>query len=207
MSTFSTSLLTWRMANKPIRVVVLGAASSVNLSQHTSLINKAWTSRHGLHDKELAHHNQANVNSENNVCASTPRFHDDDGTAPLPFGSASRKITMPSDRLSVFLHSTTLKRQTVTLDHEATFVETWHVQFQTTRQNRCLHGFGERRGALIPHLVVVETEDRPRWCWPCNASQKRPHNAANGSTHAATQRSTSVVKVPHRECHVRMHTI
>ena len=148
------------MANKPIRGVGLGAASSVNLSQHTSLINKAWTSRHGLHDKQLAHHNQANVNSENNVCASTPRFHDDDGTAPLPFGSASRKITMPSGRLRVFLHSTTLKRQTVTLDHEATFVETWHVQFQTTHQNRCLHGFGECRGALIPHLVVVETEDR-----------------------------------------------
>ena len=44
------------------------------------------------------------------------------------------------------------------LDHEATFVETWHVQFQTTRQNRCLHGFGECRGALILHLVVVDTE-------------------------------------------------
>ena len=37
--------------------------------------------------------------------------------------------------------------------------ETWHVQFQTTYQNRCLHGFGERRGALIPHLVVVEIEE------------------------------------------------
>ena len=67
---------------------------------------------------------------------------------------------MPSDRLSVFLHSTTLKRQLVTLGHEATFVETWHAQFQTTHQNRCLHSFGERRGALIPHLVAVEIEDR-----------------------------------------------
>ena len=80
-------------------------------------------------------------------------------TKQMSIGSASRKTTMPRDRLSVFLHSTTLKRQLVTLDHEATFVETWHVQFQTTHQNRCLHGFGERRGALIPHLVVVEIEE------------------------------------------------
>ena len=65
---------------------------------------------------------------------------------------------MPSDRLSVFLHSTTLKRQLVTLGREATFVETWHAQFQTTHQNRCLHSFGERRGALILHLVAPETE-------------------------------------------------
>ena len=124
-------------------------------SKRTSLINKAWTSRHGLHDKQVAHHNQANVNSEGNVCGSTPRFHDDFGTAPLPIGSASRKTTMPRDRLSVFLHSTTLKRQLAPLGREATFVETWHVQFQTTHHNRCLHGFGERRAALIPHLVVV----------------------------------------------------
>ena len=67
---------------------------------------------------------------------------------------------MPSDRLSVFLHSTTLKRQLVTLGREATFVETWHAQFQTTHRNRCLHSFGERRGALTLHLVVAETEDR-----------------------------------------------
>ena len=53
---------------------------------------------------------------------------------------------------------TTLKRQLVTLDHEATFVETWHAQFQTTRQNRCLHGFRKCRGALILHLVAVEME-------------------------------------------------
>ena len=33
-----------------------------------------------------------------------------------------------------------------------------------------------------------------RWCWPCNAPQQRPHNAANACTHAATQRCTSVVK-------------
>ena len=65
---------------------------------------------------------------------------------------------MPSDRLSVFLHSTTLKRQLVTLGREATFVETWHAQFQTTHQNRCLHSLGERRGALILHLVVHEIE-------------------------------------------------
>ena len=77
---------------------------------------------------------------------------------PLPTGS--RNISLPSDRLSVFLHSTTLKRQLVTLGREATFVETWHAQFQTTQQNRCLHSFGERRGALIPHVVVVEIEVR-----------------------------------------------
>ena len=83
------------------------------MSQRTGLINKAWTSRHGLHDKQVAHRNEANGNSENNVCASTPRFHDDFGTEPLPTGS--RNISMPSDRLSVFLHSITLKRQLVTL--------------------------------------------------------------------------------------------
>ena len=66
---------------------------------------------------------------------------------------------MPSDRLSVFLHSTTLKRQLVTLGREATFVETWHAQFQTTYQNRCLHGFGERHAALIPHVVIPEIEE------------------------------------------------
>ena len=87
-------------------------------------------------------------------CGSAPRFHYDFETAPLPTGS--RNISMRSDRLSVFLHTTTLKRQLVTLDHEATFVETKHVQFQTTRQIRHLHGFGERRGALIPHLVIFE---------------------------------------------------
>ena len=67
---------------------------------------------------------------------------------------------MPSDRLSVFLHSTTLKRQLVTLGREATFVDTWHAQFQTTHQNRCLHSFGECRGALTPHLVAAEIENR-----------------------------------------------
>ena len=77
-------------------------------------------------------------------------------TAPLPTGS--RNISMRSDRLSVFLHTTTLKRQLVTHGCEATFVETKHVQFQTTRQIRHLHGFGERRGALIPHLVNSEIQ-------------------------------------------------
>ena len=64
-------------------------------------------------------------------------------------------------RVSVHLHASQKlwKRQLVTLGREATFVETWHVQFQTTHQNRCLHGFGECRGALIPHLVVVEKEE------------------------------------------------
>ena len=52
----------------------------------------------------------------------------------------------------------TWKRQLVTLGREATFVETWHAQFQTTHQNRCLHGFGECRGALISHLVIFEKE-------------------------------------------------
>ena len=53
----------------------------------------------------------------------------------------------------------TWQRQLVTLDHEATFVEAWHAPFQTTRQIRHLHGFGERRGALIRHLVISEIED------------------------------------------------
>ena len=53
----------------------------------------------------------------------------------------------------------TWQRQLVTLDNEATFVVAWHAPFQTTRQNRCLHGFRKCRGALIPHIVMSETED------------------------------------------------
>ena len=71
---------------------------------------------------------------------------------------------MPRDRLSVFLHVTgsckngCTSRQLVKLDHEATFVRTKHAQFQTTRQNRCLHGFRKCRGALVLHLVIAEIE-------------------------------------------------
>ena len=138
------------MANKPINGVGFGSGELGEFSKRTSLINKAWTSRHGLQDKRVAHRNQANVNSENNVCASTPRFQYDFGTEPLPTGSASRNISMPSDRLSVFLHSTTLKRQLVTLGREATFVETRHVQFQTTRQKPLPSRLSQvARGALI----------------------------------------------------------
>ena len=84
----------------------------------------------------------------------------------------SRNISMLRDRLTVFpsCHrllqngstagcAKTWKRQLVTLDHEATFVETWHAPFQTTRQNRCLYGFRKCRGALVPHLVVIENEE------------------------------------------------
>ena len=62
-----------------------------------------------------------------------------------------------------WLHRTLRKKlgnAIVTHGREATFFETKHVQYQTTRQNRCRHGFGECRGALIPHLVVSEIEDR-----------------------------------------------
>ena len=78
---------------------------------------------------------------------------------------------MPSDWWSVFLHVTgnckmtalhtapkTWKRQLVTLDHEATFLETMYAQFQTTHQNHCLYGFRKCRGALVPHLVIAEIE-------------------------------------------------
>ena len=113
---------------------------------------------------------------------------------------------MPSDRLSVFLHSTTLKRQLVTLDHEATFVETWHAQFQTTRQNRCFHGFRKCRGALIHHLVAVEKEElqggvRLVVLHSSNRTKQQTR------THAVTQRSTSGQSSTHRDGHVRMRTI
>ena len=137
-------------------VVGFAVAGSKNFPQRKRLINKAQTSRHGLYDKQVAHRNEANGKSESKVCGSTPRFHYDFETAPLPTGS--RNISMRSDRLSVFLHTTTLKRQLVTHGCEATFVETKHVQFQTTRQIRHLHGFCERRGALIPHVVACEIE-------------------------------------------------
>ena len=137
-------------------VVGFAVAGSKNFSQRKRLINKAQTSRHGPYDKQVAHRNEANGKSEGEVCDSTPRFHYDFETAPLPTGS--RNISMRSDRLSVFLHSTTLERQLVQHGCEATFVETKHVQFQTTRQNRCFHGFVERRGALILHVVASEIE-------------------------------------------------
>ena len=137
-------------------VVGFAVAGSKNFSQRKRLINKAQTSRHGPYDKQVAHRNEANSKSESKVCGSTPRFHYDFETAPLPTGSGN--ISMRSDRLSVFLHTTTLKRQLVTHGCEATFVETKHAPFQTTRQIRHLHGFGERRGALISHHVIFEIE-------------------------------------------------
>ena len=52
-----------------------------------------------------------------------------------------------------------------------------------------------------PHSPPCYCRDRvpPRWCWPCNASPQRPHNAADNCTHAVTQRCTSVVKSLHTE--------
>ena len=155
-STFRTSLFSWKKANKPMCVVGFAVAGSKNFSQRNKLINKPKTSRHGPHDKQVAHRNEANSKSERKVCGSTTRFHYDFETPPLPTGS--RNISMRSDRLSGFLHTTTLKRQLATHGCEATFVETKHVQFQTTRQIRHLHGFGERRGPLIPHVVASEIE-------------------------------------------------
>ena len=58
-----------------------------------------------------------------------------------------------------------------------------------------------RRVPRRPHSppCAAEIENRQGWCSPCSGSQQRPQNAANGSTHAATQRCTSVVKVPPTE--------
>ena len=81
-----------------MRGVGFAPAGSKKFSQRKRLINKAQTSRHGPYDKQFAHRNEATGNSESNVCASTPRFHYDFGTTPLPTGSDSRKITMPRDR-------------------------------------------------------------------------------------------------------------
>ena len=171
------------------------------------MINNPWTSRHGLHDKQVAHRNEANGNSESNVCGSTPRFHYDVGTAPFPTGSDSRKITMRRDRLTVFLHLTSNCKNGFTA-RCAKNLGTPACQ-AGPRSNMC----GNQARAIPIHTSkplpsrLSRVPRRPRsppryvreggssrWCWPCNVPQQRPHNAANGCTHAVTQRCTNVAK-------------
>ena len=129
----------------------------------------------------------------------------------------SRSTSMPRDWWSVFLHVTgnckmaapqhctkTWKRQLVTLDHEATFVEAWHAPFQTTRQNCCLHGFRKCRGALVLHLVEFEIEDLQGGVGLAmfnssdHTTQQTPVACCHTTLHQRGQNST------HSECHVRM---
>ena len=170
------------------------------------MINNAWTSRHGLHGKQVALRNEANGNSESNVCASTPRFHYDFGTAPRNWKRHAQDnyATRSVDR-GPFMSQVTAKwlhgRMRKNLETPACHAG--------PRSNIC-----ENQARAIPNhaskplpsrLSQVPRRHRSppcycrdggssRWWWPCNAQQQRPHNAANACTLAATQRCTSVVK-------------
>ena len=205
-STFRTSLFSWKKANKPMCVVGFAVAGSKNFSQRNRLINKPKTSRHATCDKQVAHRNEANGNSESNVCASTPRFHYDVGTATFPTGSDTRKITMTRDRLIVFLHVTgnckMAPRQDAQKPGNAS-LSRWTTKQFCENQARAIPNHTSKplpsRLSQLPRRPrspprYVRDRGTARWCWPCNASQQRPHNAADTCTHAATQRCTSVVK-------------